>query len=268
MSPSSVDLPTPSGPIRPSVAARPAPPGRSPSSASVVAVAMADAGQARGRLSRQPGIGQARRQPLRPGRGGVGPHIGDARQTGLDQPGVALQQVRRRSATLTRNIRFSRSRAVSTCLGVNCASAATKVTLAGMTYSGAASRTMRASAAHRQPAGLIGRQEDLHVDVGQIEHGQHPAAGRQHLAGQRQPVLHPPRPRCGQRVLLEVDLQALDPGDRRLDRTPPRRRPPPGRCRAPPPAGRAGRCARRPPAWPHCPSAAGTRPAAARSRPA
>ena len=44
---------------------------------------------------------------------------------------------------------------------------------------------MRASAVQRHLPGLVGRQVDRHVHVGQIDQGQRLAAGRQHLAGFR-----------------------------------------------------------------------------------
>src|SRR5262249_34283455 len=49
------------------------------------------------------------------------------------------------TCSLTRNISFSRSSPVSTVFGVNCASAATKLTEAGTTYCGTGSRMIRAS---------------------------------------------------------------------------------------------------------------------------
>ena len=59
-------------------------------------------------------------------------HIGVAGQAGLDVIAVGLEQLAGRCASLTRYISFSRSFAVSTALGVNCASAATNDTVAGM----------------------------------------------------------------------------------------------------------------------------------------
>ena len=50
------------------------------------------------------------------------------------------------TVSFTRNISLSRSLRVSTCLGVNWASGATKLTFARAAYSGAMSKTMRASA--------------------------------------------------------------------------------------------------------------------------
>ena len=42
--------------------------------------------------------------------------------------------------------------------------------------------------ADRQPAGLAAGRKHRHVDVGEVEQGQRPAAGRQHLAGLDEPV--------------------------------------------------------------------------------
>ncbi len=59
---------------------------------------------------------------------------------------------------------FSRSLAVSTVLGVNWASEATKDTRAGITYCGAASSTMRASApTTRRPACMVGRKNVMYT---------------------------------------------------------------------------------------------------------
>ncbi len=61
---------------------------------------------------------------------------------------------------LIRNVSFCRSSAVSTVLGVNWATSATKVTLAGMTNCGAASSTSRTSAPSlTRPAQSVGRKK-------------------------------------------------------------------------------------------------------------
>src|SRR5262245_19241666 len=60
--------------------------------------------------------------------------------------------------SLTRNINFSRSSAVSTLFGVNWASDATKLTVAGITYCGIGSRIRRASSpSASDPAWAAGR---------------------------------------------------------------------------------------------------------------
>ena len=62
-------------------------------------------------------------------------------------------------ASLTRYISLSRSLAVSTNFGVNCASAAMKETRAGMVNSGAASSTIRASSPRpMRPTSRVGRK--------------------------------------------------------------------------------------------------------------
>ena len=94
------------------------------------------------------------------------------------------------NCSLTRNISFSRSSWVSTVFGVNCASAATKLTEAGTTYCGTASRMMRASLPKLKSAGGRRRQEDRHVNVLQVKDGQDFAAGGDHFAVAGELVLH------------------------------------------------------------------------------
>ncbi|MFZ1105238.1 MAG: hypothetical protein WAN86_20710 [Hyphomicrobiaceae bacterium] len=71
--------------------------------------------------------------------------------------------------------------------------------------------------AERQPPGVLGRQEDRHVHIGQIEQGQNLAASGQHFARQGEPVLHTPRARRPQNGIVELRLDALDLGRGRFD---------------------------------------------------
>ena len=96
-----------------------------------------------------------------PGRAGHRPRPAGRSRTSAACAAAASGSTR----TLTRNISLSRSDRVSTVFGVNCASAATNVTLAGIGAAGQASSTMRASAPSLDAARLGGRQEDVHVDV-------------------------------------------------------------------------------------------------------
>ncbi len=87
--------------------------------------------------------------------------IGHAGEAGLHLPDVFAAAAPADIRALTRNISFCRSSAVSTVLGVNCATSATNVALAGITYCGAASSTRRTSAADRRrarPARSAGRR--------------------------------------------------------------------------------------------------------------
>src|SRR5262249_20910043 len=91
--------------------------------------------------------------------------------------------------SLTRNISFSRSSAISTSFGVNCASAATKLTEAGTTYWGAGSKIMRASP---PSSSLVAAavQIDCHVHILKIEDLQNVSASIDHFAVARVLVLN------------------------------------------------------------------------------
>ena len=105
---------------------------------------------------------------------------------------------------------FARSSLVSTVLGVNCASAATKLTLAGMMRSGIGSRMMRASSPIVVPAGVRRRKEDRHIDVGEIEDGDDRRARGDDLARAGELVLHPTVSRRNERQILDDRLDPLD----------------------------------------------------------
>ena len=107
---------------------------------------------------------------------------------------------------MTRNISFSRSSAVSTVFGVNCASVATKVTFAGNTYPGSRIEGDARFIADGERAGDARRHEDRHVDIAQVEQRQDPAARRKDLAGLRQLVLDAAEPAGATRVEF-VDLR-------------------------------------------------------------
>ena len=109
-----------------------------------------------------------------------------------------------------RNISLSRSVLVSTVFGVNCAWVATNETFAG-------NRDVRIGVEHDarvgadlDSAGLHGRQVDVHVDVRDVEHGEHLAARGQHLADIGDAVLDAPVARSDERVVRDVDLVELD----------------------------------------------------------
>ena len=119
--------------------------------------------------------------------------------------------------SLTRNISFSRSSWVSTVFGVNCASAATKLTEAGTTYWGTGSRMMRASPPMLKSAGGRRRQEDGHVNVLQVEDGQDLPASGDHFAVARELILHAPGPGRDQNQVVQNCLDPLDLRLRALD---------------------------------------------------
>src|SRR3989344_7552635 len=79
--------------------------------------------------------------------------------------------------SLTRNISLSRSLRVSTCLGVNCASGDTKLTLAGTVEHNSCGRP------DRYAHGLFGGEINLHVDFGQVDDRQHLSARRNDFPG-------------------------------------------------------------------------------------
>ena len=119
--------------------------------------------------------------------------------------------------TLTRNMSFSRSVRVSTSLGVNCARGDDERHRGGNDQRRRGVEDDAALGSDGGPAGLFGRQEDRHVDVAQLEHGDHLAAGRQHLARLGEPVQHPTPDRATERAVVDVRADALDPGGGRGD---------------------------------------------------
>ena len=134
----------------------------------------------------------------------------------------------------------SRSDLVSTCLGVNWARGATKVMAAGIAVPGTASSRMRASAPQREISRRVGRQEEGHVNVGQIEQRRRLAAGRQHLARFGQAVEHA---RLARRLQHAVGDQIGPAGrHRRPRRLWPRRRWRGGSWRHPARRRRCGGC--------------------------
>ena len=105
---------------------------------------------------------------------------------------------------------MARSSVVSTVFGVNCASAATKLTFAGIDVVGDGIEDDAGLVADRQPAGVRRGQEDRHVDVGQVEDGDDRRAGGDDLAGPRELVLHPSDPRRNERQIVDDRLDAID----------------------------------------------------------
>ena len=150
-------------------------------------------------------------QMRRPWPGRIQPYIGHAGQAGLDLCDMFLSSSGEIWA-LTRNISFSRSLAVSTVLGVNWATSATKDTWAGITYCGAASSTSRTSVPSGDLAGRRGGQEEGHVDIAQVNQVQHPAAGGDHLAGLGDAVLHPAVAGRLEGAVFDIGLNAFDVG--------------------------------------------------------
>jgi hypothetical protein len=86
---------------------------------------------------------------------------------------------------------LSRSLRVSTCLGVNCASGDTKLTLAG-TAKSAPSNTIRAADPDRYAHGLFGGEINLHVDFGQVDDRQHLSARRNDFPGVDETIQNTP----------------------------------------------------------------------------
>ena len=119
--------------------------------------------------------------------------------------------------SLTRNISFSRSSAVSTLFGVNWASVATKLMVAGRTYCGIGSRIVRASSPSVSCARHIRGQIDRHVDVVEIENGQYALSCGNHLTGASKPVLHASSSWGDEHQIDENRLQPLDIGFGGLD---------------------------------------------------
>ena len=111
----------------------------------------------------------------------------------------------------------SRSDWTSTVLGVNCDSGATNETVAGKTYSGAASTTTRASSPILSrpacgPGRIYGR-----VDVREIDHRRDLAAGRKHRPRLDEAILHPAADRRLDRRVVDHRLQLFDLGVGGLD---------------------------------------------------
>ncbi len=67
-------------------------------------------------------------------------------------------------------------------------------------------------------AGVRRRQIDVHVDVSDVEHGEHPAARGQHLADIGDAVLDAPVARRDERIVGDVDLVELDVVRGRVER--------------------------------------------------
>ena len=107
--------------------------------------------------------------------------------------------------TRTRNISLSRSLCVSTVFGVNCAWVATNDTLAGIGDGRIGVEHDARVGADLHPARLRGRQIDVHVDIGGVEHREDLAAGRQHLADIGDAVFDAAVARRDQRVVGDID---------------------------------------------------------------
>ena len=147
-------------------------------------------------------------------------------------------------ASLTRYISFSRSLAVSTVLGVNCASAATKDTVAGNDVARHGVEHDARLRSERDAAGLAGRQKDRHEDVGEVEDGDQAAARGHDLAGLDELVFDAARDRRAQHRVVERRLDLRDLGFGQLPWPPwrrPTRRAHPGSARRPRDAGRVRR---------------------------
>ena len=119
--------------------------------------------------------------------------------------------------TLTRNMSFSRSVRVSTSLGVNCARGDDERHRGGNHQRRRGVEDDAALGTDDGATGLLGGQEDGHVDVAQLEDGDHLAARRQDLARLGEPVQHPTPDRRAERAVGDVRPDALDPGGGRGD---------------------------------------------------
>ena len=140
----------------------------------------------------------------------IGAHIGHARQPAADELGACPCSRSGSIRTRMRNISLSRSSLVSTVFGVNCAWLATNTTLAGIDVIGIGVEHDARVGAELDPAGLRGRQINVHVDIGGIEHREDLAAGRQNLADIGDTILDPPVARRDERIVEDVDPIELD----------------------------------------------------------
>ena len=88
----------------------------------------------------------------------------------------------------------------------------------GVPDAGAADRLERVGrgdgpvAAHGDPAGLLGGEEERHVNVVQVDHVEHGSTRRKYLAGLGDSILHAAIPWREQKAVIDVGLDALDGG--------------------------------------------------------